>query len=97
MTVYQTLGVSPSMTTEEIHEHFKTLARKEHPDVGGTWQQFAKLSEAWSLLKTNRSSYDMELKMLGILNCPACEGRGTIWKFRRGIRPCAKCRGSGSV
>lgn len=49
---YGILGVSPSATDEEILARYKELARKNHPDIGGSADEMAKINEAYALIKT---------------------------------------------
>lgn len=40
------LGISATASRDEIEDAFRQLARKHHPDVGGTHEMMAKLTEA---------------------------------------------------
>lgn len=46
---FVTLGVRPSASVDEINAAFRDLARKAHPDVGGSADLMAKLSAARDL------------------------------------------------
>ncbi len=50
---WQTLGVSPDSTADQLKDAFKTLAKTRHPDVGGD-------REAWDKLQT---AYDQAMSM----------------------------------
>ena len=52
---FLTLGVRPTASEDEINEAFRGLARKAHPDVGGSHDAMAKLATARDLaLKSRR-------------------------------------------
>jgi len=47
---YQTLGVSPNASPEQIKKAFRSLAMKHHPDRGGDEQTFKDINEAYAIL-----------------------------------------------
>ncbi len=57
---YETLGVPKSATAEEIKKAYRRLARKHHPDTGGTEEKFKEIGEAYEVLSDpeKRSQYD---------------------------------------
>lgn len=60
---YQTLGVSPRASVEEIHKAYRLLARKYHPDVcreEGAQQRFCAINDAHDTLgePEKRAVYD---------------------------------------
>lgn len=60
---YQTLGVSRDASQDEIHQAYRKLARKYHPDVNKSEdaeQKFKEISEAYEVLKDpeKRKKYD---------------------------------------
>lgn len=59
---YETLQVIPEADADVIQAAFRTLARKRHPDVGGSEEAMAELNEAWSILRDRRqrTRYDRE-------------------------------------
>jgi curved DNA-binding protein CbpA len=60
MNHYDTLGVSPQASAEEIKKAYRKLSMQHHPDKGGDAEQFKKISEAYSILSNEekRSQYD---------------------------------------
>jgi hypothetical protein len=52
MSPYEVLGVSPSASPEEIRRAYLALARRHHPDAGGSADQMRRLNEAWAALST---------------------------------------------
>jgi hypothetical protein len=46
------LGVSPSASTEEIHEAYRLKSKKHHPDLGGDEWAFRMVTRAYEVLKT---------------------------------------------
>jgi len=59
-THYQVLGVSESAGFETIQKAYRTLAKKHHPDMGGSAREMHKITRAYEVLKntTSRSAYD---------------------------------------
>jgi len=45
------LGVAPTATLAQVDDAFKALARRHHPDVGGSHDMMARLSEARAIAK----------------------------------------------
>ena len=58
--LYKILDVSNSASTEEISKSFKTLAKKIHPDLGGSKEDFTTLLNAYRILRDpkKRKLYD---------------------------------------
>jgi molecular chaperone DnaJ len=61
---YDILGVSENSTQEEIKKTYKKLAKEKHPDVGGSEDEFKKISVAYDVLgdEQKRGQYDMSRK-----------------------------------
>ena len=57
---YEVLQVHHKAELDVIRAAFRTLARKYHPDSGGTGSRMALLNEAWSVLgnKKSRAAHD---------------------------------------
>jgi curved DNA-binding protein CbpA len=57
---YQTLGVPPDATSEQIKLAYQQLASSCHPDKGGTPEAFAELQAAYAVLSdpARRKQYD---------------------------------------
>jgi hypothetical protein len=52
MSPYEVLGVPPNATPDEIRRAYLALARRHHPDAGGTADEMRRLNEAWAALST---------------------------------------------
>lgn len=60
---YEVLGVAPDAPTGEIRRAYVTLARRHHPDSGGSTERMQALNEAWAVLgdAAARRRYDLTL------------------------------------
>lgn len=56
---WDVLGVSPRASDEEIKEAYRKLARKYHPDYGGSDEQMAIINAAYEQAK--QSDYKVQL------------------------------------
>lgn len=64
VSLYETLGVTPSASADDIKVAYKALAKKYHPDVGGTTaseEKFRQVTEAYTVLANidTRVKYDL--------------------------------------
>jgi len=62
LNYYAVLGVDSHASKQEIKAAYRVLARKTHPDAGGDPERFAKVAEAWEVLRDDdeRENYDAE-------------------------------------
>jgi len=59
-SLYERLGVHPTASADAIQKAFRTLAKTNHPDVGGNPEHFAELLLAYQVLfdAARRDQYD---------------------------------------
>ena len=57
---YDILGVNEQSTSAEITKAFKDLAKKHHPDRGGTQEKFQEINEAHDTLKSSQKRHDYD-------------------------------------
>lgn len=57
---YEVLGVKKDANADEIKKAFRRLARKHHPDAGGSEEKFKEINEAYEVLSDaeKRAQYD---------------------------------------
>ncbi|MDY0087941.1 MAG: molecular chaperone DnaJ [Coriobacteriia bacterium] len=57
---YDILGIKKDASAEEIKKAFRQLARKHHPDAGGSEEKFKEINEAYEVLSNaeKRAQYD---------------------------------------
>ena len=60
MDYYNILGVTPNASDSDIKAAYRKLAMQHHPDRGGDSTQFAKINQAYEVLKdpARRAQYD---------------------------------------
>lgn len=51
---YKTLGVPRDATKDQIRKAFRKLARKYHPDAGGSKEKFEEINEAYEVLSDDK-------------------------------------------
>jgi DnaJ-class molecular chaperone len=63
LTLYDVLEVSPRASHETIEAAYKSLARRHHPDVGGSVSKMQDITNAYGVLKDKvaRHKYDMNI------------------------------------
>ena len=90
------LQLLPDAGWPAIREAYKVLARRWHPDAGGDAEQFARICEAYRVLRATEAERN-RLRHL----CPECQGARML-SVRRGWRVvstvgCPRCDGLGSI
>jgi curved DNA-binding protein CbpA len=57
---YEVLGVTPSVTDEELRRAYRRMLRQSHPDVGGSAASFHAVQVAWERIGSpeSRAAYD---------------------------------------
>lgn len=79
---YDILGVKKDASADEIKKAFRQLARKHHPDAGGSEEKFKEINEAYEVLSNaeKRAEYDQYGQYFGG-NVPPGAGApgGTGW------------------
>ncbi|MDP2183600.1 MAG: molecular chaperone DnaJ [Actinomycetota bacterium] len=78
---YDILGVKKDASTEEVKKAFRKLARKHHPDAGGSEERFKEINEAYEVLSDDdkRSQYDQYGQYFGGNAPPGAGGPGPGW------------------
>lgn len=75
---YDILGVKKDAAADEIKKAFRRLARKHHPDTGGSEEKFKELNEAYEVLSDpeKRAQYDQYGQYFGGNVPPGAGGPG---------------------
>lgn len=75
---YDILGVKRDASADEIKKAFRRLARKHHPDTGGSEEKFKELNEAYEVLSDveKRKQYDQYGQYFGGNVPPGAGGAG---------------------
>ncbi|PKQ10359.1 MAG: molecular chaperone DnaJ [Actinobacteria bacterium HGW-Actinobacteria-9] len=75
---YDILGVKRDASADEIKKAFRRLARKHHPDTGGSEEKFKELNEAYEILSDaeKRKQYDQYGQYFGGNVPPGAGGAG---------------------
>lgn len=88
---FETLGLPPTATTEEVKAKWKSLASQHHPDKGGDAETFQLMREAYSKAIKQASKPK---------KCPTCNGTGKRTEshgFHSIQISCRHCKGSGEI
>jgi len=65
-TLYDVLEVSHRASTETIEAAYKSLARRNHPDIGGSTVKMQEITAAYSVLKDKVAREKYDRMQLGI-------------------------------
>jgi len=78
---YEVLGVKKDASSDEIKKAFRRLARKHHPDAGGSEERFKEINEAYEVLsdEEKRSQYDQYGQYFAGGVPPGAGGAGGAW------------------
>lgn len=78
---YKELGVSPSMSKDEIKKVYRSLARRYHPDTAtGDEGKFKRICEAWKIIDS-RTGNSKIIRGTGSSFSPV--SHVSLFKFRR--------------
>ncbi len=89
---YDILGVKKDASEDDIKKAFRRLARKHHPDAGGSEDKFKEINEAYEVLSDaeKRSQYDQFGQYFGGKSTAGCgrrrwrlAPRSRSWRARR--------------
>ncbi len=61
-TFYQVMGLKNFASSDEIKKAHRTLARKYHPDLGGSVAKMQTLNSIYDILSKKKDEYDAWLK-----------------------------------
>jgi len=70
-TLYGALGITNTVTDEEVKKAYRRMAKMWHPDLSkepGTREQFAAVKHAYEILSTKRAKYDAGLALQSSLS-----------------------------
>lgn len=99
-THYEILNVVPSASLEELNAAYRQVARRAHPDLGGSADDIALVNSVMAVLRDpiQRRRYDQGLDFL-LTKCKDCSGRGrsVVWKGHSVLETCQTCKGRGYV
>ncbi len=75
---YEVLGVKRDASADEIKKAFRRMARKHHPDAGGSEEKFKDINEAYDVLSDaeKRAQYDQFGRYFGGNAPPGAGGAG---------------------
>jgi len=83
---YDVLGVGKTASQDEIKKAFRKLARKHHPDAGGSEEKFKQINEAYEVLSDTkkRGQYDQYGQYFGEQGPPPGYGQSSAGDSRGG-------------
>lgn len=107
----EALGLHEDADEDAVRARYKELAKKAHPDMGGTAEEFQRLGELrdqalkeakfGQTLANRRSALHALREAARGTKCPRCDGTGTKMTFQSGFRQgrlvCTMCRGTGKL
>jgi len=75
---YDILGIKKDASQDEVKKAFRRLARKHHPDAGGSEEKFKEINEAYEVLSDTekRAQYDQYGQYFGGQAPPDAGGHG---------------------
>ncbi|MDP2183730.1 MAG: molecular chaperone DnaJ, partial [Actinomycetota bacterium] len=78
---YDVLGVKKGASADDIKKAFRRLARKHHPDAGGSEEKFKEINEAYEVLSDaeKRQQYDQYGQYFGGNAPPGAGAPGAGW------------------
>src|SRR5262245_47029816 len=93
LTCYKTLGLRPGATMPEIHQAYKRLALRYHPDRSGNnaayHAEFCRVTQAYATL---RKAFDLQSETSGPSGiCPRCGNVDALFQGLQGQLTCAAC------
>ena len=105
------LGLEPGVTEADVQARYKELAKKVHPDMGGSAEEFQRLQALrdkaldevafGSSLAKARLQLDALREAARGTVCPRCDGSGYSMRRQIGFRElktiCRLCRGRGKL
>jgi DnaJ-class molecular chaperone len=75
MTHYETLGVSPDATDEEIKKAYRKLVMQHHPDRGGDPEKFKEVQNAYEILSDPDRHHESDFPFRNMFNTSVSTNR----------------------
>lgn len=92
--LYRILESAPTAPPEQLKASYRRLARRNHPDHGGSERAFQCLASAYHVLSDpqRRLEYDRNcaawIAEVGAVSCPGCGEANRLGRVSRGQVPC---------